>query len=97
MDDGGCCIEDESDLKVLGHKHFENIFKDDNQTSLFEQLKVVLLYPNMITIVDAPCLAQSVTLSEVERSLHSFKKDRSPGPDGWPVEFYLHFFDLMGE
>ena len=27
MDDGGCCIEDESDLNVLGQKHFENIFK----------------------------------------------------------------------
>ena len=29
--------------------------------------------------------------------LHSFKKDRSPSPDGWPVEFCLHFFDLLGE
>jgi hypothetical protein len=22
-------------------------------------------------------------------------KDKSPGPDGWTVEFYLHFFELV--
>ena len=51
----------------------------------------------MISIVDAPYLTQSVTLSELDYALHSFKKDRSPNPDGWPIEFYLHFFDLLGE
>jgi hypothetical protein len=29
-------------------------------------------------------------------SLKSFSKDKSPGPNGWTVEFYLHFFDLVG-
>lgn len=23
-------------------------------------------------------------------------KDKSPEPDGWPANFFLHFFDLMG-
>ena len=74
-----------------------NIFKDDYQTCILEQLKVVLIYPNMISSTDAPGLTQPVSLSEIESALHSFKKDRSPGPDGWPVEFYLYFFDLLGE
>ena len=51
----------------------------------------------MISTADAPYLTQSVTLSEVDYALHSFKKDMSPILDGWPVEFYLHFFDLLGE
>ena len=51
----------------------------------------------MISLADAPCLTQPVSLFEVECALHSFKKDRSPKPDGWPVEFYLFFFDLLGE
>ena len=38
-----------------------------------------------------------VTLSEIEGALKSFKKDRSPRPDGCPVEFYLHFFELLGK
>ena len=28
--------------------------------------------------------------------LHSFQKDKSPGPDGWPIEFFLGFFYLIG-
>ena len=33
---------------------------------------------------------------KLEVVLKGFKKDKSPGPDGWPVEFFLAFFDLMG-
>ena len=29
--------------------------------------------------------------------LHTLKKDRNPGPDGWSVEFYLEFFKPLGE
>jgi hypothetical protein len=29
-------------------------------------------------------------------TLNSFSKDNIPGPDGWTVEFYLHFLDLVG-
>jgi hypothetical protein len=29
--------------------------------------------------------------------LKAFSKDKSPGPDGWTVEFFLHFFELVGE
>jgi hypothetical protein len=33
---------------------------------------------------------------KISAALKSFSKDKSPGPDGWTVEFYLHFFDLVG-
>jgi hypothetical protein len=36
------------------------------------------------------------SLPEIFLALKSFSKDKSPGPDGWTVEFYLHFFDLVG-
>lgn len=29
--------------------------------------------------------------------LSTFQKDHSPGPDGWTVEFYLDFFDILAE
>jgi hypothetical protein len=28
--------------------------------------------------------------------LHSFQKGKSLGPDGWPIEFYLGCFDILG-
>jgi hypothetical protein len=36
------------------------------------------------------------TKKEIWEVLKSFAKDKIPGPDGWIVEFFLHFFDLVG-
>lgn len=38
-----------------------------------------------------------VSLEEVRKVLGSLAKEKSPGPAGWTVEFFLHFFELMGE
>ena len=43
------------------------------------------------------CFLEPITIQEVEAVLKGFKKDKSPVPDGWPVEFFLAFFDLLGE
>ena len=60
------------------------------------QLKVISLFPRMIPSDQSSSLTSVVSLKEIELSLKSFKKDRSPGPDGWPVEFFIHFLDLLG-
>jgi hypothetical protein len=36
-----------------------------------------------------------VTKEEVLEVLKGFTKDKSPGLDGWTMEFYLHFYDLV--
>ena len=42
-------------------------------------------------------LMGEVSMEELSRVLQSFQKDKSPGPDGWPIEFFLGFFDFFGE
>lgn len=39
---------------------------------------------------------QTIILNELTKFIKSFAKYKSPGPDGWPVEFYLEFLDLIG-
>lgn len=36
-------------------------------------------------------------MDEIEQTLKFFAKDKAPRPDGWLVELYLHFFELMGD
>ena len=38
-----------------------------------------------------------VSMGEIEGVLKQFKKDKISGPHGWPIEFYLTFFDLIGK
>ena len=41
-------------------------------------------------------LMEVVTNNELLKILHSFQKDKILGPDGWPFEFYIGIFDLVG-
>lgn len=45
---------------------------------------------------DNKLLNACVTLPEIEKILKLCAKDKSPGPDGWNVEFFLQFWDLFG-
>lgn len=41
-------------------------------------------------------LMAEVFQGEIIEVLHSFQKDKIPGSDGWMIEFYLGFYDLLG-
>ena len=89
-------MEDEGSLKDLGIKHFSQIFKDDNQSNILAQLKVIKLFPSMLTKEGVGCFIEEVSIGEIVGALMTFKKDKIPGLNGWPMEFFLEFFDLMG-
>lgn len=36
-----------------------------------------------------------VSEDELLTTMKSFKKDKSPSPDGWTIEFLIHFFDII--
>ena len=38
-----------------------------------------------------------LTYEECKEALSSFSKDKSPGEDGFTAEFYIKFFDILGE
>ena len=40
-------------------------------------------------------LSEEVSLEELKEVIHSFQHDKNPGPDGWTIEFYLGFFELI--
>ena len=51
----------------------------------------------MVNEDEAKMLFKPVTSEEIKYVLENFKKERSPGPDGWTTEFFIFFFDLVGE
>ena len=89
-------VESDQELKDLGVRHFKNIFSDDNLTTILAQLTVIKLYPSFFSPEEHSNFTTKVTLLEIESALKSFKKDKALGPDGFLVEFYLPFFDLLG-
>ena len=39
---------------------------------------------------------EEVSEEELKVALRSFQKDKSPGPDGWTIEFFIDLYDLLG-
>lgn len=53
-------------------------------------------FPRFVNDDEAKELTTHVTAGELEGTLKWFKKDKSPGPYGWTIEFYLTFYELLG-
>ena len=90
-------IEEDKELESLGVRFFSQIFKDDGQTNIAAQMKVIRLFPSFLHLhEDLLVFSNQITMEEVEHAMKSFKKDKSSSPDGWSVEFFLAFLDLLG-
>jgi hypothetical protein len=75
--------------------YYKNFFKSLDHSHPAEQVGVAGLFTRLINEEEASDLYKPVTLEELKMVLSLFKKDKSPGPDGWTVEFFIHFFDLV--
>ena len=42
-------------------------------------------------------VARQVYLTEIKQVLEGLAKDKSTAPGGWTIEFFLAFFDLVGQ
>ena len=71
------------------------MFTDDGATDIEDQIKFIRIFPTFVQEDEKECFLDDFTLAEIESVLKGFKKDKSLSPDGWPVELFLHFFDLV--
>jgi len=80
----------------MGVRHVGELFKEQPGVSIAEVIRVAQLFPRFVGEDDNRMLMGEVSEMELSVVLHSFQKDKSPGPDGWPIEFFLGFFELIG-
>lgn len=52
--------------------------------------------PSFFTEEDNASIGRPISLAEFGEVLKEMAKDKSLGSNGWTVEFYLLFFDLLG-
>jgi len=60
-------------------------------------LKVTELYPRMVQPEDTYFLMNPIMIEEIKNVLNKFQRDKSSGLDGWMVEFFTYFFDLVSD
>jgi hypothetical protein len=85
----------QEELETVAVKHFKYFYVDTGHNSIIEQVRTVQYYPCLFTENDVQELEKPCTVKELFSVLKSFAKDKILGPDGWTVEFFLHFFYLI--
>jgi len=83
-------------LAAMGINHFESLFKAQEESSIAEIVRVAGFFPRFVMEEDNRMLMGEIEEAELGRVLQSIQRDKSPGPDGWPIEFYTGFYDLLG-
>jgi hypothetical protein len=84
-------------LAALGVDHFSGLFKEPDQIKMDSILKQPALFPQLIANEENGELYREVSLEELRGVFSTFKKEKSIVPDGWTVEFFEFFFDLLGD
>eukprot|EP00253_Pinus_taeda_P021308 PITA_21308 len=84
------------ELSILGKNHFQYLFSDPGGISLAEIIRKSQAFSRFVEEGDAEDLFREVTKEEVESIIKSMAKDKSPGPYGWSIELFSHFFDSIG-
>lgn len=84
-------------LASLKTSHFSQIFKATQEASLAEIIRVAGLLPQFVDHDVVEDLNKLVFMGQLECTLIWFKKDKIPSHDGWTVELYLEFFELLGK
>ena len=60
-----------------------------------QMLRVTSLYPTFVNDEQNTALMEPVTLEELKEAIRILQKDKSPSPDGWPIEFFSSFLELF--
>ena len=94
----GTTIKNERQILDSIEKYYSELYKTVNNLeqkdfdSFMEPLTI-----SKLTIEDREEMEGPLTLEECRRALGTFEGDKTPGEDGFTVEFYKTFFDLIGQ
>ena len=92
----GVSISSQKELKAEALNFFSSVYKDLGSQSIDAHMHILGLFPRFFDGEEGINVGSPVTLEEIEKVLKIFSKDKSPGRDGWLMEFFLAFFELMG-
>ena len=96
-DMNGIMVSSFKEKTKAGEKFFKNLFKEPEGFIILEILKVINLFPKLITEEMNNFLRKEDTEEEMEKTIYSIHKGKSLGPDGFNIEFFQGSFDLVKE
>ena len=88
----GVIVTETNDILDVIHDYYKELFScvQIEMTAVDELLSNINI---QIDDDDLQMCDDVITLEEIEKSVNGMKKNKTPGPDGITLEFYLYFFN----
>ncbi|KAH9310907.1 hypothetical protein KI387_025942, partial [Taxus chinensis] len=80
------------EMQQVAQQYFQQLFTSQ---SLDMDSQLLNILPTNISHRENEKLIQPVTEQELQGIVFSMKKGKTPGPDGFPIEFYQDFWDII--
>ncbi|XP_057868067.2 uncharacterized protein LOC131075253 [Cryptomeria japonica] len=91
----GISISAQHALSREARQYYSNLFTEDSVPAEADENRVLACIPSLISNEVNASLIRPVTLCEVEEVVFGMNKGKAPGPDGFPVEFFQEFWDIV--
>lgn len=93
--ENGDLLYSQDDISKEVVKHFKNAYKRETSREFKDILWGLDPFPCMFKDEDNERIFAAVSKEELLSVMRSFKKDKCPGPDGWAIDIFIHFYDIM--
>lgn len=75
-------------LSSMGRNHFQSLFSEEREPTLAKVMRTAQSFPRYVEEEEVEGLQGEITMEEVEKVIKSMAKNKSPGPDRWPIDFF---------
>jgi exonuclease III len=97
MNSNGLVVSDQASIASVFNDFYTNLYASNDNIDVAEQ-NVFLDHLTRSLSEEQKCSLEGVIqLRELHTALKNMRNGKSPGADGLPKEFYIAFWDLLGE
>jgi hypothetical protein len=87
----GASVNDSESINKIASSYFKDLFGPYVHSSI----NVSNLNMNQLSDTDRTLLTAPFTINEIKKVVFEMKHNSAPGPDGFPVEFFQNFWELI--
>jgi hypothetical protein len=89
-------IDTYDQIKAEAFQHYNTLYQQPREESMQEEVDSLLAnIPSLVSDAENNQLTQEITEEEMCKAAWSLEPDKAPGPDGFPIRFFRHFWDVI--
>ena len=83
------------DISRAAVNYFSNLFSKEDLDARVEEREILHCIPHLVSTKMNESLLRPILLSKVEKVVFNMKKGKAPNPNGFLIEFFQEFLEII--